>query len=45
MNLTSDGEKCSICGEASYRRSTAGRARSATEIEIKWLGQVFSEPA
>ena len=32
-------------GEANYRRSTAERATSASEIEIKWFGQVFSEPA
>ena len=32
-------------GEANYRRSTPERAASAREIEIKWFGQVFSEPA
>ena len=31
--------------ESKYRWSTAGRAISAREIEIKWFGQVFSELA
>ena len=35
---------CSL-GEADYRWSTAGRVTSAREIEIEWLGQVFSQPA
>ena len=32
-------------GEADYRRSTTGTLTSAREIEIKYVGQVFLEPA
>ena len=45
FNLKKKINKFLYYGEADYRRSTAGRVTSSREIEIKWFGPVFSEPA
>ena len=45
FNLKTKINKFLYYGEADYRRSTGGRARSAREIEIEWFGHVLSEPA